>query len=127
MAEFKIPRGKPYQFTVRVVAKDSFLAQDLTDMSTDGATFELIEFGTSCLYEAAILGTVQGDPLDGILKFSLDNTYTSGLNVERGDKIDGYYSKPSYQGVVTVSFDNSLIENRVSIIDKVYVLPTGCA
>ena len=124
MAEFRIPKGKPYQFTVRVVAKDSFLAQDLTDMAT--ATFELIDIDNSCVYDVAQNGTVIGNPLDGVLKFSLSDTYTDGLTVARGDKVDGYYLKPAYQGVVTITFTDANIENRVTVIDKVYVVPTGC-
>ena len=125
MAEFIIPKDKPYQFTVRVVAKDSFLAQDLTDMDT--ATFELIDYNTSCLYDAPVAGVVQNDPLDGVLKFSLTDVYTGGLLTDRGPKVDGYYMKPTYQGVVTITFTDPLIENRVTIIQKVYVTPTGCA
>lgn len=125
MAEFIIPKDKPYQFTVRVVAKDSFLAQDLTDMDT--ATFELIDYNTSCLYDSPIVGVVQNDPLDGVLKFSLTDVYTGGLLTDRGPKVDGYYMKPTYQGVVTISFTDPLIENRVTIIQKVHVTPTGCA
>jgi len=124
MAEFRIPKGKPYQFTVRVVAKDSFLAQDLTNL--ESSTFELIDWDTMEKYSTTITGVVQGDPLDGIIKFSLDSTYTGGLEVARGDKVDGYYIKPGYQGVVTLTFTvASAIENRVTTIDKVYVVPTG--
>ena len=125
MAEFKIPKGKPYQFTIKVVAKDSFLAQDLADMDT--ATFELIDIDTSCVYGTTQVGVIQGDPEDGIIKFSLSDTYTDGLSVARGEKIDNYYPKVSYQGVITISFiDTAAIENRVTTIDKVYVIPTGC-
>ena len=124
MAEFKIPKGKPYQFTIRVVAKDSFLAQDLTDMDT--ATFELIDIDTGCVYGTAQVGVIQGDPEDGMIKFSLSDTYTDGLSVARGEKIDNYYPKVSYQGVITISFTDTAIENRVTTIDKVYVIPTGC-
>ena len=124
MAEFKIPKGKPYQFTIRVVAKDSFLSQDLTDMDT--ATFELIDIDTGCVYGTAQVGVIQGEPIDGIIKFSLSDTYTDGLSVARGEKIDNYYPKVSYQGVITISFTDTAIENRVTTIDKVYVIPTGC-
>jgi len=124
VAEFKIPKGKPYQFTIRVVAKDSFLSQDLTDMDT--ATFELIDIDTGCVYGTAQVGVIQGEPIDGIIKFSLSDTYTDGLIVARGEKIDNYYPKVSYQGVITISFTDTAIDNRVTTIDKVYVIPTGC-
>ena len=126
MAEFRIPKGKPYQFTVRVVAKDSFLAQDLTNLEVNGATFELIDWDTMLPYSVPVIGVVQGDPLDGIVKYSLGVAYTTGLEVARGDKVDGYYIKPGYQGIVTLTFTTaSAIENRVTTIDKVYVVPTG--
>lgn len=124
MAEFRIPKGKPYQFTVRVIAKDSFLPQDLTDLESN--TFELIDWDTMIKYSTTIVGTVQGNPLDGVLKFSLDSAYTGGLEVARGEKVDGYYIKPGYQGIVTLTFTaDSAIENRVTTIEKVYVVPTG--
>jgi hypothetical protein len=131
MAEFRIPKGKPYQFTVRVVAKDSFLAQDLTDLAVNGATFELMAIATMSTYttvaeaDGLIIGVVQGNPLDGIVKFSVDSTYTDGLKVTRGEAVDGYYLKPGYQGIITLAFTDSLVENRVSTIDNVYVVPTG--
>jgi hypothetical protein len=123
MADFTIPKGKPYEFTVRVVAKDSFLAQDLTGSLS---TFELIDIDTGCVYDTAHIGTVQGAASDGVVKFSLDSEYTSGLTIARGDKVDGYYSKASYQGVITITFNDSTIEDRVSIINKVYIVPTSC-
>ena len=133
MAEFRIPKGKPYEFTVRVVAKDSFLAQDLSDgFELDGitprtavATFELIDWDTMLAYKTSIEGVVQGDPLDGIIKFSLLDTYTADLEVARGEKVDGYYLKPGYQGVVSITFVDAAIEDRVTTIDKVYVVPVG--
>lgn len=126
MAEFRIPKGKPYEFTIRVVAKDSFLAQDLTDgLGLAIATFELIDWDTMIPYGDPFTGVVQGDPLDGIVKFTLDSTYTNSLEVARGEKVDGYYLKPGYQGVITITFDDTTIEDRVTTIEKVYVVPAG--
>ena len=50
-------------------------------------------------------------------------TGTSGMAVLRGDAVDGLYLKPTYQGIIQVEFtDRPAV---TSIIDKVYVLPTG--
>jgi len=126
VAEFRIPKGKPYEFTVRVIAKDSFLPQDLTDGAGLAAcTFELIDWDTMVKYSNSIIGVVQGNPLDGVVKFSLTSDYTDGLEIARGEKVDGYYLKPGYQGVVSITFVDAAIEDRVTTIDKVYIVPVG--
>ena len=123
MSDFIIPKGKEYKFTVRVIEKDSFLPQDLATMTS--VTVELINRSTGCAVDdtTPIAVTVL-DALNGMLTVTMPAAYTALLEVERGDKVDGYYLKPVYQCIITVKFSD--IPDILSIIDKVYVTPTGC-
>ena len=123
MSDFIIPKGKEYKFTVRVIEKDSFLPQDLATMVS--ATVELINSSTGCAVDDTTPITVTVlDALNGMLSVTMPADYTALLEVERGDKVDGYYLKPVYQCIITVKFSD--IPDILSIIDKVYVTPTGC-
>jgi hypothetical protein len=62
--------------------------------------------------------------LDGKIKVDLDSTLTDSLTYLRGDAVDGYYLKPTYQGVINIKFTDGTPE-RTAIIEKVYVAPTG--
>lgn len=62
--------------------------------------------------------------LDGKIKVVLDATMTDSLEYSRGDAVDGYYLKPTYQGVINIKFTDDTPE-RTAIIEKVYVAPTG--
>lgn len=61
---------------------------------------------------------------DGKVKVVLDSTLTASLSHLRGDAVDGYYLKPTYQGVINIKFTDGTPE-RTAIIEKVYVAPTG--
>lgn len=141
MANFVIPKGKDYTFTVRVMEKDSFLPQDLKDM--ESATFELLNLDTMCNIGGVVIGTRIANPLNldsngdpiadtqytkGMLQFDLDSVYTGALEFARGDKVDGYYLKPTYTSLITVTFTAaSGITPITAMHNKVYVSPTGCA
>ena len=123
MSDFIIPKGKEYKITVRVIEKDSFLPQNLTTMVS--ATVGLISKSTGCAVNGTTPITVTVlDALNGMLTVTMPAAYTTILEVERGDKVDGYYLKPVYQCIITVKFSN--VPDILSIIDKVYVTPTGC-
>jgi hypothetical protein len=123
MSDFIIPKGKEYKFTVRVIEKDSFLPQDLTTMTS--TTVELIQRSTGCKVESVTpVTTIVLDAINGMLEVTMPSGYTDALVVERGDAVDGYYLKPVYQCIITVKFSN--LPDVLSIIDKVYVTPTGC-
>ena len=122
MAQFTIPKGRAYTFTVKVIEKDSFLPQDLTHMST--AKFSLHRTNTMCLYDTPVNGTVV-DAVNGVLSFTLSDVYTDGLEFERGPAVDGYYSKPTYNAVIDVTFNDGTLP-ITALSTKVYVQPMSC-
>lgn len=124
MADFTIPKGREYVFTVKVLQKDSFLPQDLTALNTTTSSFELIK--SSDLVKVTTPGVVMVvlDAVNGVLKVTLPNTYTTGLAYERGEKVDNYYPKPTYKALLHLNFTDTT-PDRTVVIDKVYVLPVG--
>jgi len=150
MAEFTIPKGIEYSFTVKVVAKDSFLAQDVTTVteatdnmltsanSGDVCHIKLVKVDPADVNNVvahtveiddteytAVRGTIVDPALDGVIAFELPASFTAGLEVSRSDAVDGFYPKPNYQGIIHIPFSDDNIANRTSIISKVYVIPTG--
>lgn len=62
--------------------------------------------------------------LNGKINVVLDSVLTDSLVYSRGDAVDGYYLKPTYQGVINIKFTDDTPE-RTAIIEKVCVAPTG--
>jgi len=120
MADFVIPKGETFEFSVRVKDKDSFLAQDLTNMAT--AVFRLIDIKTQALVTTVNM-TVE-NALNGVLKGTIGSADTATLNVLRGPAEDGYYLKAGYQGSMTITFTDGTESINV-LIDKVLIAPTG--
>ena len=121
MAEFIIPKGKDYTFTVNVKERDSFLAQDLTNMAT--ANINITLAADSCLVYTTAM-TVQ-DAVNGVLKCTMLAAQTNLLTVERGDKVDGYYLKPAHQATIEVTFIDAT-PAITTLLEKVYASPTEC-
>jgi hypothetical protein len=121
MSDFIIPKGKEYVFTVKVMENDTFLPQDLTNMTL--AKFELVDMDTLVSALSVTSTTIIGDPVNGTLEFILPALSTAALRYERGGKVDGYYLKPTYQAVITVT--GSDFVDILSIVDKVFVVPVG--
>ena len=121
MADFTIPKNKDYTFTIKVYEKDSFLPQDLTNMST--ASIEILLLSTSCTVFTTVM-TVH-DAINGILKCTIPAVDTNLLTIERGPKEDGYYNKPTHSALITVNFTDTT-PNVFSTLEKVYATPTEC-
>lgn len=119
-----IPKGKEYIFNITVIEKDSFLPQDLTNIDLPNSSFELVRNSTLCKVSVGTATLTVVDVLNGVIKVTLDSTLTDSLDYSRGDAVDNYYLKPTYQGIITVRFTDST-PDRVAIIEKVYVAPTG--
>lgn len=131
---FKIPKGKTYKFRITVLERDSYLPQDLADMDVVGSSFELIYRDTL----EPVLGTITiarivddkllpADPdtyANGRILITIPDTVTSALEYERGPKIDGYYAKPTYEGVITVKFTDGT-SDIVAVLKDICVIPTG--
>ena len=134
MASFKIPRGKTYTFSITVLERNSFLPKDLATMDVANSSFSLVKLDTLAVVAGAIsLVRVADDKLNvldqdtylqGLVAVTIPDTVTSTLVYERGDKVDGYYIKPTYQGVVTVKFTDGT-SNIVAVVSNICVIPTG--
>ena len=131
---FKIPKGKTYTFSITVLERDSYLPKDLADMDTANSSFQLVNrdtlvpvAGTITMTRIADDKLLPGDPdtyANGRVSVSIPNTVTSTLEYERGPKIDGYYVKPTYQGVVTVKFTDTT-SDIVAVLQDICVIPVG--
>lgn len=121
MANFTIPKGKDYTFTLKVMEKDSFLPQDLTDMNA--ASIEILLASTGCTVYTTAMTVL--DAVNGVLTCTMLLAQTDLLTVERGDKVDGYYLKPAHQAMISISFTDDT-PTVFTILEKVYAAPTGC-
>ena len=121
MADFTVPKNKGYTFTVKVMEKDSFQPQDLTNMTT--ATIEFTQLELMCSVFTANMTVV--DALNGVLTCTLEPADTALLEVVRGEAVDGFYPKPSHQALITVTFSDGT-PTVFTQIAEVFVIPTGC-
>lgn len=87
-------------------------------------SFTANELLTDTDYFTSVLLSNTVTYLDGRIKVDLDATLTGSLTYSRGESVDGYYLKPTYQGVINIKFTDGTPE-RTAIIEKVYVAPTG--
>jgi len=134
MSSFKIPKGKTYSFSITVLATNSYLPRDLTSLDLTKTTFSLVKLDTMALVPGVISVVrvpddklLPSDPItycNGRITVTIPNTITSTLEFERGSKLDDYYIKPTYQGVFTAKFTDSISE-IVAIIPSISVVPTG--
>ena len=120
MADFIIPKGKAYTFTIKVMEKDSFLPQDLTYTAT--ATIELLLLSTG----ASVFTTVMtvDNALNGVLKCTIPTAQTDLLTIDRGPKVDGYYLRPTHQALITVTFTETPADNTADPVVPAYTDPT---
>jgi len=121
MADFTVPQNKDFTFTVKVMEKDSFLPQDLTNMDT--ANIEFTDIVTMCsIFSTPMTVT---DALNGGLVSTLLAADTALLTVERGPGVDGYYPVVSHQALITITFTDTT-PTIFTQITEVFVIPTGC-
>lgn len=120
MEDFIIPKGSDFTFTIKVIEKDSFLAQDLTNMDT--ATIEVFKIEDFCKMFTTTM-TVQ-DALNGILEGTMIAANTATLAVTRGGVEDNYYLKAGYQAHISITFTDATLPITV-LLDRVYVSPIG--
>ena len=120
MADFIIPKGEDYLFTIKVIEKDSFLPQDLTTMTS--ATIEFSDLETlATLFTATTTGVI--DELNGLLGFELTAEQTELMRYDRGPKVDGYYLRPTYQALIKVA--GTGFQDITTVVNKVYVTPVS--
>lgn len=131
---FKIPKGKTYTFSITVLERDSYLPKDLALMDVANSSFSLVHRDTLVPVTGTITITRVADnklnPLDpdtylnGKVSVTIPNTITTTLLYERGDKVDGYYVKPTYEGVVTIKFTDTT-SDIVAVLQDICVIPIG--
>ena len=134
MSDFIIPKGLDFDFTVKVIEQDSFLPQDVTSMTA--GTFTLVakatpevSTGISCALSfipdiIVETGNTTEYKVNGMLSGALTSLQTGELLYERGDKVDDYYLKPIYFGVITITFSDGT-PSITTIIDNILIVPTG--
>ena len=134
MADLIIPKGKEFKFNIKVIEKDSFIAQDVANLNLSASSVKFMNSATlACIDNTGILiELVPDDPLatpltylNGVIGITIPSTITALMEVERGDKVDGYYLKPTYQMIVDLVFTDDT-PSRVVVLDKVYVIPASC-
>lgn len=134
MANLIVPKGKEFRFSVKVIEKDSFIAQDVTNLDLIASNVKFMNSATMlCIASAGtIIELIPDDPLEdpltylnGMIGVTIPSTVTALMVPERGDKVDGYYLKPTYQMIIDLVFTDDT-PNRVVMLDKVYVMPTSC-
>lgn len=135
MATFKIPKGKTYEFGITVLEKDSYLPKDLANMDLVNSSFVLTKLDTLTNVAGAITMVRVPDPktpghesdpdtyVNGKLLVTIPSAVTATLEYERGSKIDDYYLKPTYQGLITVAFTDDT--DIVSVVNDIAVVPLG--
>ena len=134
MADLIIPKGKEFKFNIKVIEKDSFIAQDVTNLNLSASSVKFMNSSTlTCINNTGtLIEIIPDDPLanpltylNGVVSVTIPNTVTALMEIERGDKVDGYYLKPTYQMVVELVFTDDT-PSRVVVLDKVYVIPASC-
>jgi hypothetical protein len=137
MSDFVIPNGKEFRFKIKVIEKDSLLPQDVGNLDLVNSSVKFMNPATNvCIVPVALediaIAIVPDDVLanpftylNGIISVVVPASYTAQMIIDRGDKVDGYYLKPTYQGIFDLVFTDTT-PNRVVVLDKVYVIPASC-
>jgi len=135
MADFIIPKGKAFDFTLRVIEKDSFLAQDVKFFDAVNSTLQFRTYAgvcvptvTSGVVMVQVPDDVTASPLtylNGVINVSLSAAYTAQFVPQRGEVVDGAHLKPAYEAVMQLIFTDGT-PARTVIIDNVYVIPASC-
>ena len=134
MADLIVPKGKEFRFNVKVIEKDSFIAQDVANLDLVASSIKFMNSATLvCINNTGIvIELIPDDPLavpltylNGVIGVTVPSTVTELMEMERGDKVDGYYLKPTYQMIIDLVFTDDT-PSRVAVLGKVYVVQASC-
>ena len=134
MSDFVVPKGKEFRFNIKVIEKDSFIAEDVTNLDTINSSVKFMKSSTMvCIDNTGItIEKVPDDPLanpltylNGVVGVTVPSTITDIMEIDRGTKVDNYYLKPAYQMIIDLVFTDTT-PSRVVVLDKVYVAPASC-
>ena len=129
-----MPKGKEFRFNVKVIERDSFIAQDVANLDLVASSIKFMNSATLvCINNTGIvIELIPDDPLavpltylNGVIGVTVPSTVTELMEMERGDKVDGYYLKPTYQMIIDLVFTDDT-PSRVAVLDKVYVVQASC-
>lgn len=130
MADFIIPKGKEFVFTVTVMEKETFLTQDVSNFDPSKSDVQFRELSTMSITPGTV--TMVKLPDDetaptltysgGRIKVTIPASLTSQMSFERGEKVDGYYLKPTYEAIITIGFTDDT-PTRTVILQNIYVIP----
>jgi hypothetical protein len=117
-----------------ILQSNSYLPKDLLYMDNALSTFNLVKLDTLVPVTGTITlakipdGKVSpADPdtfLNGRVLVTIPDTVTSTLVFDRGPKVDGYYIKPTYEGIISIKFTNG-DTNIIAIVPDISIIPIG--
>lgn len=126
MSDIIIPKGLQFSFTILLRKRNSGEPVDVTNLDIAGSTVNLMQIDTmECIETSSIIIETSIPYEDGEINITVPPGVTSNMRSERGDKVDNYYIKPTYQLLVSLAFSDDT-PDRVVLVDKVYVTPVGC-
>jgi len=132
MADFIIPKNQAFDFRIEVKEANTFIAQNLD--ACISATMGIIPLTdpdtTTHTITMVVPVPTSEDSQNGVLRGTITEADSiavnngTGFESKRATKADGYYLKPTYQGIIKIAFSDST-PTITTILDKIYVIPTG--
>lgn len=115
MSKFIITKGVSNEFIITIKQNGTTLPMAIEPTDTFNAKLLSIKDGSV----VASLTTNIINAQNGKIKLALDNETVNGLNIERGERADYYYSKPLYKLVIDCDTVNN--GKFIAKVHKVYV------
>lgn len=115
MSKFVVSKGGSNEFIITIKQNGTTLPMVIEHTDTFVAKLLSIKDGS----EVATLTTNVINAQNGKIKLVLSESQVDGLNMERGDRADYYYSKPLYKLVIDCDTVNN--GKFVAKVHKVYV------
>ena len=114
-SKFVITKGASNEFIITIKQNGTTLPMEIQDTDTFEAKLVNISDGAEVATPTTNVINAKG----GKIKLTLDSNTVNGLSIERGDKVDYYYSKPLYKLVIDCDTVNN--GKFVAKVHKVYV------
>lgn len=112
---FIITKGKDNEFVFTIKQDGTTLPMIIDVSDTFSADLVKLDDGTTAVTKAL---TIE-DANSGKVKLTLTSAEVSGLVVEKGDKVDRYYHKPTYKLLLDCNTLNN--GNFIAKICEIYV------
>ena len=144
MADFIIPQGKEFKFTIRVIEKDSFLAQDVKSFDDVNSSIQFRSYATqSCVVQNAgeitmtkiaddnigiTVATYEDLPETGSLTAIYTVTATGTKYLWNGETYKVTAATETYRGgyievVLSAAYTARMVPRRGDLVDKLYLKP----